>query len=426
LNVALGDSAKHELAAAPTQNLPAYEAFLRGEAASQGMAVLAGAPGQSQPPSLRLAITAYEQAVALDSTFMQAWAQLARAQATHFRAEPTPAVADAARRAGERARTLAPTRPEGHQALGMYYSYVLVDKSHAHAEDSTALTMAPGNAELLRAVGFDEFGLGRWEAARRHLEQAARLDPRSGATADQLGQLLLYTRRYPEAERALDHALQLLPADLLVRADRATVALAQGDLAGARAVINAAPKEVDPTTLVAFVANYTDLMWVLDEAQQHLLLRLTPSAWDGDRGVRGAVFAQTYALQGNEAKARLYADSARLAYKEQLKATPEDPQRHVFLGLALVYLGQKKAAIREGQRGVALLPVSRDANLGPYIQHQLVRIYLSVGEPEKALDQLEPLLKMPYFLSPGWLRIDPNFNPLRGNPRFERLLEGKT
>ena len=67
---------------------------------------------------------------------------------------------------------------------------------------------------------------------------------------------------------------------------------------------------------------------------------------------------------------------------------------------------------------------AQDAYTGPYIQHQLVRIYILVGEPEKALDQLEPLLKMPYYLSPGWLRIDPTFAPLRGNPRFERLVNG--
>jgi tetratricopeptide (TPR) repeat protein len=273
-------------------------------------------------------------------------------------------------------------------------------------------------------VGFDEMTLGRWDAARRHLEQAARLDPRSGTTADQLGQLLLYTRHYPDAERTLDHALQLLPANLLLRADRATVALAQGDLAQARAVLNAAPKEVDPTVLVAFVGDYTDLVWLLTDAQQQLLLRLTPSAWEGNRGTWGTVLAQTYALRGESAKARAYADSGRLGREEQLKAAPEDAQGHAFLGLGLGYLGHKAAAIREGERGVALLPISRDALLGPYVQHQLARIYLLVGEPEKALDQLEPLLKIPYFLSPGWLKIDPNFAPLRGNPRFERLVNG--
>jgi tetratricopeptide (TPR) repeat protein len=235
---------------------------------------------------------------------------------------------------------------------------------------------------------------------------------------------LLYARQYPEAERALDHALQLLPANLLVRVDRATVPLAQGSLARAQGVINAAPKEVDPSALVAFVANYTDLMWVLNEAQQRLLLRLTPSAFDDDRAIWGIVLAQTYALQGNMAKARVYADSSLLARQQQLQAFPQDAQGHAFLGLALAYRGQKAEAIREGERGVALLPISRDAYIGPYLQHQLARIYLLVGEPEKALDHLEPLLKIPYVLSPGWLKIDPTFAPLRGNPRFERLVNG--
>jgi hypothetical protein len=96
----------------------------------------------------------------------------------------------------------------------------------------------------------------------------------------------------------------------------------------------------------------------------------------------------------------------------------------VFAGLALAYLGRKAEAVREGQRGVELLPISRDAGTGRYIQLQLARIYLLVGEPEKALDQLEPLLRMPYYLSPGWLRIDPTFDPLRNNPRFKKLVEG--
>ena len=298
------------------------------------------------------------------------------------------------------------------------------DQPRAYAEDSTALALAPGDAGLLGAVGWDELNLGRWVAARRHLEQAARLDPRSGATADQLGELLLITRQYPEAERAFDRRLQLAPANLNVREERAVVALAQGDLPGAQAVLRGTPKEVDPTALVAFVATYTDLMWVLDEAQQRLLLRLTPSAFDDDRATWGLVLAQTYALRGDRAKARVYADSARLAYEPSLQASPQEAQRHVLLGLALAYLGHKAAAIREGQRGIALLPISRDAFVGPYIQHQLARIYLLVGEPDKALDQLEPLLKIPYYLSPGWLKIDPNFDPLRGNPRFQRLVKG--
>ncbi len=81
--------------------------------------------------------------------------------------------------------------------------------------------------------------------------------------------------------------------------------------------------------------------------------------------------------------------------------------------------------MREGRRGVASLPIAKDAYNGPYLQHQLARIYILLGEPEKALDQLGPLLKIPYYLSPGWLKIDPTFDPLRRNPRFERLVSGK-
>jgi tetratricopeptide (TPR) repeat protein len=419
LHVALGDSARRDLAAKPTQSLPAYDAFLRGEAALQGSLL-------NDPQHIRLAIAAYEQAVALDSTFLEAWARLGEVRARLYAdATPTPAGAEAARRAAERALALAPDRPEGHQAFGQYYAGVRGDYLRAFTEDSIALAMAPGNAELLAALANSEGRLGRLEAARLHFVKAVQLDPRSVAPVQGLGEVFLFTRHYPQAEQAYDRALQLVPQNLFVRLFRAMAALAQGDLAGAQAIIKAAPQDLDPTTLVATVATFWDLYWVLDQPQQQLLLRLTPSAFGDDRATWGIVRAQTYWIQGNKPRARVYADSARQALEQQLQATPQDDQRHVFLGLMLAFLGKRAAAIREGERGVALLPISRAPREGAYTQHQLVRIYLLVGEPEKALDQLEPLLKIPYYLSPGWLKIDPNFAPLRGNPRFERLVAGK-
>ncbi len=95
-----------------------------------------------------------------------------------------------------------------------------------------------------------------------------------------------------------------------------------------------------------------------------------------------------------------------------------------LLGLNLAYLGRKAEAVREGRRGVELRPIGRDAENGPYFQFQLARIYLLVGEPEQALDLLEPLLRIPSPFSPGWLRIDPTFDPLRSHPRFRKLVEG--
>jgi hypothetical protein len=96
------------------------------------------------------------------------------------------------------------------------------------------------------------------------------------------------------------------------------------------------------------------------------------------------------------------------------------------LGTALAYLGRKSEAIREGEQAVALTPIATNGFSGPYFQHQLARSYILLGEPEKALDQLEPLLKVPYYLSPAWLRIDPTFDPLRKHPRFQKLVEGTT
>ena len=413
LNVALGDSTRRELASKPTQSLPAYDAFLRGEAAFHG-----------EPQNLRQAIAAYERAVALDSTFVEAWTQLAEAQARLYTGTVTPAEAAIVRRTAERALAVAPTRAEGHEALAAYYGLV-GDGLRALTEDSTAFALAPWNAELLGYVGEDELDLGRWEEARRHLEQAVRLDPRSRTPARGLRVVLLYTRRYAEAERALDHALQLTPANLEARGQRVQVALAQGDLPAAQAVLRAAPKEVDPSELVASAANQ-DLVWVLDQTQQQFLLQLRPSAFDDDRAYWGIVLAQAYALRSDSAKARVYADSARLAVKEQLLDAPDNALRHSILGLALAYMGRRGEATREGQRAVTLMPTEKDAYMGPYFQHQLARIYIIVGEPKRALDQLEPLLKIPYILSPGWLKIDPNFAPLRGNPRFERLIEGRS
>ena len=198
--------------------------------------------------------------------------------------------------------------------------------------------------------------------------------------------------------------------------------LGTGDLASARRVVAEAERNVEPTALVQWVATYYDLYWVLSDEQQRLLLRLPPGPFDDDRLTWGLALAETYALRGDTARTHAYADSASIAGEAYLREAPENAQLHVLMGTVLAYLGRKADAIREGRRGVELMPLSRNAYQSPYLQHQLARIYLLVGEPEQALDVLETLMRIPYFLSPGWLRVDPTFDPLRGNPRFKKLL----
>jgi tetratricopeptide (TPR) repeat protein len=243
--------------------------------------------------------------------------------------------------------------------------------------------------------------------------------------ARRLAYTLLRLRRYPEALAASDRGIALAPDNPAMLQNKAMVLLAQGDLEGARRLIREAPPTMDPTDLVATFANYWDLYWVLPPEQQALLLRLTPSAFP-DRATWAIVMAQTYRLRGDRLRARAYADSALPDFAARLAGTPNDAQSHTFRGLALAYAGRKAEAIAEGERGAALLPITTDTYTGPYLQHQLVRIYIETGELEKALDRLEPLLEMPYYLSPGWLRIDPTFDPLRENPRFRKLVEGRT
>ena len=348
LDVALSAGEKRSLEATSTQNLSAYEAYLRGEEASQAMAA-------ADPPSLRRAIGHYEQAVALDPRFVEAWASLSRASSFLYgNGAPMAAAAERAREAAEKALALGPERPEGHQALGDYYRIVIKDAARALPEMYQARRLSPGRADYATSLALTRQYLGQWEASLGDLEEAQRLDPRSVNTLRRLGFATLRLHRTSESRKAYDRGLALAPTNLSLLREKAMTYLAEGDLAGARAVLKAAPREVDQTALVAFVAN-SDLVWVFDEAQRDLLVRLTPSAFDENRGVWALCLARAFALKRDEPNVRKYAEIARAEFEKQLEAVPTDAQPHTHLGLSLAYLGRKAEAIREAERAVELL-----------------------------------------------------------------------
>ena len=251
LGGALAAGEEKRLSEKPTQNLAAYDAFLKGEEASNGLAA-------SDPPSLRKALGFYEQAVALDPGFAQAWArvslrQFARCTPT---ALPRPRSRSAPGRRRRRPSRLHQTARRGTWRSAPTNGWLPRTTTAPLEQYEKGLRVAPGDAALLSGTALAEQGLGRWDAAVEHFRQAERLDPRSVNVLRRLGEALLWLRRYPEAREALDRGLALAPANLTLIEDKAMTFLGEGDLAGARAVLEAVPREVEPTALVAYLANY--------------------------------------------------------------------------------------------------------------------------------------------------------------------------
>lgn len=317
---------ERQLAERRTRSLPAYEAFLKGEQASGGMS-------KGDPPSVRKALGFYEQAVALDPRFAQAWARVADANSLlYFNATPSPDFAERARRAAETAIALAPNDPESYFAMAVYKRSVLGDYHEAQEQLARGRSLAPGNVDLMREAALVEKSLGRWDAALEHLRDAQRLDPRSAVVYRELGRVLLFLRRYPEARQVIDAGLVLSPDNLSLIERRAMTFLGEGNLASARDYLVGRPGGVEPTELVAYVALYWDLGWVLTDEQRDVLLRLTPAAFDDDRGGWGLCLAQVSWWRGDVAQARKYAEEARKAFEDQLREAPDDAQRHAVLG----------------------------------------------------------------------------------------------
>jgi adenylate cyclase len=222
--------------------------------------------------------------------------------------------------------------------------------------------------------------------------------------------------------QAVDHGLAIEPSNMDMLDLKAMVHAARGDLDSARTVArSAAALNGGLNTAVSFAISW-DLAWVLEPAHRQLLLRAQPRDVYDDRALWAIALTQTFALEGDTATARVYADTARLELGRQLREAPEDPERAAFQGLALAMLGRRNEAISAGERGVNL--AGKDAFISPYVRHQLARIDVLCGEHGKAMDQLEQLLRVPYYVTRAWLRIDPNFGPLRTHPRFQKLVAG--
>ena len=416
LDVALGGAAKQQLEERPTGNVEAYDAFLRGEKISQSATLSDAVP-------LRKAIGFYRQAVDLDPKFVLAWAQMSRCACSNASASPTPEDIATCKDGAERALALAPQSADAHMAMGVYYRLVARDFDKALEEFTIGLQQHPNHPGLLTQSATVERALGRFESALTHLQQSSRLDPRAVLAASSLARTYHDLHRFDDARVEYDRALSLAPSNLAVVQSKATNYLSQGDLEGARNVIRDALQHVDAKAIIVRFATFQEMMWALPDDMRARVVELQPEDFDNDRGMWALKVGATYWLKGDVEKARSYGKISADVYQKKADAYPDDPQQQELYGRALALAGRGPEAGKAGERSLALRGATLDAVSGPYYRYQVARVYIQSGQLDKALDLIEPLLGKPGDITPGWLRIDPIFKPLYGNPRFDRLAE---
>lgn len=420
LDVVLTSADQQRLSQRPTANLEAYDAWLRGEELSDRL-------GSVDPETMRRAAGLYERAVQLDSTFALAWARLAAALALHHTYNPTDSTeVQRANAASRHALALSPDLPAAHVAAGMVLTLVGGDYAGALVEFDAARRLLPAgpDADLLSSIGLTEQFLDRWEQSAADLRDAQRLDPHSIPTYIRLTRALLYLRRYDEGQRVLDSALALAPYNQVLLNNAEQFELARGHLDSAQLVIRNAPPSVERDQFLALTVSAWDLYWMLDDEQQRQVLALAPRAFDGDRFVWALGQAEVRAMRGDSARSRAYADTARAVMESRFGGVPTPMNDLTFHAIALAFAGRLADATREEQAADALY--SSATNLWTRDQDELALARLDVirGDHARALTRLEQLLSVPFFVSSAWLRIDPEFAPLRNEPRFRRLTAG--
>ena len=416
LDLALGARAKERLAARPTENLAAWDSYLRGEEITQSLGPIDVATG-------RRALPHYRRAVELDSTFAEAWSRIARLETEFNRVTPTLEGADNARTAAERALALAPERAAGRLAMGEFLRTAKADYSGAVDQFRQGLAQEPNNYELLEAIARAERTLGRFDSAAVHLRQARDLNPRSVSAYRSLALAYSDVRDFPKALQTAQEAWRLSPNNVAVIQLVSSMWASLGQLDSARAVVRTALSAgVDTTVLIARYALIAEQMWLLPVELLPRVTRLTPAAFDGNRAQWGLKVAATYRLLGDAKRARAYADSGLSAVEKQLENFPDNAELRELRGRMLALAGRTEEAVRDAELSLRMRATTLNATTGQYVKFQVARILVQSGQYDRALDALEPLVDVRGLsVTRAYLRIDPTFAPLHGHPRFEKL-----
>ena len=429
LQAQISPSEKAAIEQKPTDNVEAYDAYLRGLALE--------VHGGYSNDILRAAIGFYEQALQLDPNFALAWARLSRAGAwLYFSGDDrTAARRDAVKNALENTQKLQPNSPDTQLALGWYQCHVLHDYRLAKTTFEFVSKILPGSSEVPDALAAVARRLGNWNESIAYLEQALALDPRNAELYSALGFTYATLRQFPMARRFYDRALDILPNDPDLMAVKATIYQAEGNLPEAVEILSKVEVQSPSYPFGARILQLT-LERNLGEAVHLLQARQAQFHFgsESEKATNQMLLALAQRLAGNVAGAKAAAEQARNTLKPLCKNQPDNFSFAQELSLVNAVLGDKDAALREAERAIMLLPTTKDRVYGPSSEELLALIQTIFGERSRAISTLARLLQTPYSstilyapapVTSALLKLDPTWDLLRSDPAFQKLCEEK-
>ena len=417
------------LAAQPTNNPQAYDAYLRGLAFE--------ARSNYSSDALFKAIEFYDLAVRLDPNFALAWARLSGVHALLYsnRRDTTVARRDAAKAALENAQKLQPNAPETLLFTGYYQYWVLHDYGLAKATFERVSKKLPGNSEVLYALAAIARSEGHWDESIAYWERGLALNPRNTALLTEVAFTYAALRQFPRAEKLYDRALDILPNEVSIMALKASIYQAEGNLHEAAKLLAQINLETNSDVAIRIrltqwrlERNHTEATrWVQGRQDR---LRLFSGI---DKGSKQLGNALVHRVAGDTAQAKAFAEQARNTIEPLRKEQPDNAFVAAALAVGYAMLDEMDSALNEAQRAITLVPSNKDRLSGPAFEENLALVEMIIGENTRAIATLTRLLQTPYGgwlysptpITPALLRLDPIWDPLRADPVFQKLCEEK-
>jgi serine/threonine-protein kinase len=406
----------------PTKDLAAYDFYVRAVPSIEGI------DNSTNAKELLQAADLLNRAIARDPNFLLAYYWLARAHDwLYFSADRTPARLALAKSAIDSAFHLNPNSGEAHLALALHLYWGYLDYARARAELAIARRTLPNNPQVYRVTAWIDRRQGRWSDAVHNMERASELDPRNFFLALNVAGFYFGSRPLPyeQTREALDRVLALKPNDIDARIDaggglemhwrgdtRRWHATIEKILANEPASANDQAMKWQRLELALFERDFGAATRAAAALPQDGLDGFSRDFWEG-------VVARA---KGDVVGAQAAFAVDRVKQEAVVRAHPDDASALCSLGMIDAGLGRKEEALREGRRAVELMPISKDSTDGPQLVFHLAVIYAWTGERDLAIEQLQISAKIPDGLTYGMLRLDPVWDSLRDDPRFEKMV----